>query len=84
MPFGNISADHYAPVRDTISKSLSSYAIAPTDWTDNGFGIVGNKSISDQWQLDYTAYVVSGLDDQIRPDGFRESRQGFGVDNNND
>ena len=84
MPFGNISADHYAPVRDTISKSLSSYAIAPTDWADNGIGVVGNKSISDQWQLDYTAYVVSGLNDQIRPDGFREARQGFGVDNNND
>lgn len=84
MPFGNVAADHYAPLRDTISKSLSSYAIVPSDWTDNGFGLVGDASLSDNWHLNYETYLVSGLAADIDALGLRRARQGFGVDNNAD
>jgi regulator of replication initiation timing len=83
VPFGNIERDHYAPLREVISKPLTSYAIAPSDWTDNGFGFNGKFNISDNWIADYQAYVIAGLDSNIGTTGLRATRQGFGVDNNN-
>ena len=83
MPFGNIERDHYAPLRDVISKPLTSYALAPSDWTDNGLGLNGKFNITENWMTDYQAYVVAGLDDNISSTGLRDARQGFGVDNNN-
>lgn len=83
VPFGNNEADHYAPLRDVINRPLSSRLIAPSDWTDNGFGLVGHRELSQSWQLDWEAYLIAGLDDQIGPNGLRGARQGFGEDNNN-
>lgn len=83
VPFGNNEADHYAPLRDVIFRPLSSRLIAPSDWTDNGFGLVGHREISQNWQLDWEAYLIAGLDDQIGINGLRNARQGFGTDNNN-
>ncbi len=84
VPFGNIERDHYTPLREVISKPLTSYAIAPSDWTDNGFGLNGKFDISENWIADYQAYVIAGLDDNISSTGLRGTRQGFGEDNNND
>ena len=83
VPFGNNEADHYAPLRDVIYRPLSSRLIAPSDWTDNGFGLVGHRELSQNWQLDWEGYLVAGLDDQIGVNGLRNARQGFGEDNNN-
>lgn len=83
MPFGNIESDHFAPLRPVISKPYTSYALAPSDWTDNGFGINGKINISKNWIADYQAYIVAGLDDNFSTTGLRASRQGFGEDNNN-
>ena len=83
VPFGNNEADHYAPLRDVIYRPLSSRLIAPSDWTDNGFGLVGHRELSQNWQLDWEAYLIAGIDDQIGPNGLRNARQGFGEDNNN-
>ncbi|MCP5476566.1 MAG: carbohydrate porin [Rhodanobacteraceae bacterium] len=84
VPFGNNEADHYAPLRDVIARPLSSRLIAPSDWTDNGFGLVGHAELNPDWQLDWEAYLIAGLDDQFGYNGLRNNRQGFGVDNNND
>lgn len=84
VPFGNNEADHYAPLRDVISRPLSSRLISPSDWTDNGFGVVGHRELDATWQLDWEAYVIAGLDDRIGFNGLRNARQGFGEDNNND
>jgi hypothetical protein len=84
VPFGNNEADHYAPLRDVIARPLSSRLISPSDWTDNGFGVVGHRELNANWQLDWEAYVVAGLDDHFAFNGLREARQGFGEDNNND
>lgn len=84
VPFGNNEADHYAPLRDVIARPLSSRLIAPSDWTDNAFGLVGHREISPEWQLDWEAYLIAGLDDRFSFNGLRNNRQGFGEDNNND
>ena len=84
VPFGNNEADHYAPLRDVIARPLSSRLIAPSDWTDNGFGVVGHRELSESWQLDWEAYLIAGLADGSGPNGLRNARQGFGVDINND
>ncbi len=83
VPFGNIERDHFAPIREVISQPLTSYAIAPAAWSDNGFGINGRFNLSDSWIADYQAYVIAGLDSNISTTGLRQTRQGFGVDNNN-
>ena len=83
VPFGNIERDHFAPLREVVSQPLTSHAIAPAAWSDNGFGFTGRFSLSDTWIADYQAYTVAGLGNNIATNGLRASRQGFGVDNNN-
>ena len=83
VPFGNIERDHFSPLREVVSQPYTSYALAPSDWTDNGFGINGNINLSDQWIADYQFNVIAGLGSGISPQGLRRTRQGFGVDNNN-
>lgn len=82
VPFGNNEADHYAPRRDVLARPLSSRLIAPSDWTDNGFGLVGHRSLSDIWQIDWEAYLIAGLGGEMAGYGLRNARQGFGEDNN--
>lgn len=84
VPFGNVNIDHYAPQRDVISKPLTSYVIAPSDWTDNGLGFYGRFSLGEAWRLSYETYAVAGLSSQIDTTGTRAARQGYGVDNNSD
>lgn len=84
VPIGNNEADHYAPLRDVISRPLSSRLIAPSDWTDNGFGAVGHVDLREDWQMDWEAYVITGLGGDASELGLRGLRQGFGEDNNND
>ncbi len=83
MPFGNFNVDHYAPNRDVISKPIVSFVVAPSDWTDNGFGFNGSFVAGDTWRFDYETYLVAGLDDDITALGTRNARQSFGSDNNN-
>ena len=83
VPFGNIERDHFAPLRDVISKPYTSFALAPSDWTDNGFGFNGRFNISENWLADYQTYVISGLASGLSTTGLRATRQGFGEDNNN-
>lgn len=82
VPFGNIERDHYSPLREVISTPLTSYALAPSDWTDNGFGVNGKYNLPDDWVADYQLYVIAGLDSNISSVGMRDARQGFGEDNN--
>jgi len=82
LPFGNIERDHYAPLRDVISKPYTSYALAPSDWTDNGLGFNGRFILGDEWFANYQVYAVAGLGNGVTERGLRGTRQGFGVDNN--
>jgi hypothetical protein len=83
MPFGNYNLDHYAPTREVISRPLVSHAVVPSDWTDNGFGVVGRSSLGGGWMVEYEAYVVAGLGSDASTLDVRAARQPFGVDNNN-
>ena len=82
VPFGNVNVDHFAPLRDVVRKPLVSYAIAPSDWTDNGIQITGRRLIGTSWLVEYEASVIAGLDADITSSGTRLARQAFGVDNN--
>ncbi len=82
MPFGNFNADHYAPNRDVISKPIVSYVVAPSDWTDNGFGLYGSGVAGGAWSFEYETYLVAGLDADVTALGSRAARQSFGTDNN--
>lgn len=82
VPFGNVNVDHFAPNRDVISKPLVSYVVAPSDWTDNGFGFNGSVLLGDAWTFAYETYLVAGLDADVTALGTRAARQPFGVDNN--
>ncbi len=84
VPFGNVNVDHFAPLRDVVRKPLVSYAVAPSDWTDNGLQLTGRKVIGTAWLVEYEASVVAGLGADITSAGTRAARQGFGVDNNGD
>ncbi len=83
MPFGNIERDHFAPLRDVISTPFTSYVLAPSDWTDNGLGFNGRFLLGESWFADYQTYVVAGLGNGMSTRGLRNTRQGFGEDNNN-
>ncbi len=82
VPFGNVNVDHFAPLRDVVRKPLVSYAVAPSDWTDNGVQIAGRRVLGAAWLIDYEAAVIAGLDSRITSVGTRAARQAFGVDNN--
>jgi len=82
VPFGNVNVDHFAPLRDVVRKPLVSYAIAPSDWTDNGVQFTGRRLAGTSWLFEYEAAVIAGLDRHITSVGMREARQPFGVDNN--
>lgn len=84
VPFGNFNVDHYAPVRDVISKPLLAVAVAPSDWTDNGIGLRGSTLLGSRSALSWDVAVLSGLDADITGLGALDARQAFGVDNNND
>jgi hypothetical protein len=84
VPFGNVNVDHYAPMRDVVSKPLVSYVVAPSDWTENGVQLYGRQMLGTSWHLDYQATVAAGLDSHIDALGMRLARQPFGVDNNDD
>ena len=83
VPFGNVNVDHFAPLRDVVRKPLVSYAIAPSDWTDNGIQITGRRLLGTSWLVEYEASLIAGLDADITSVGTRLARQPFGVDNNN-
>ncbi|RMH20335.1 MAG: hypothetical protein D6696_08425 [Acidobacteria bacterium] len=82
VPFGNFNVDHYAPNRDVIAKPLTSFVVAPSDWTDNGFGFHGSTLLGGAWSFNYETYVVAGLDADVTAAGTRAARQPFGSDNN--
>lgn len=83
VPFGNVNVDHFAPLRDVVRKPLVSFAIAPSDWTDNGIQASGRRLIGTTWLVEYDAALMAGLDSHITSVGTRQARQPFGVDNNN-
>jgi hypothetical protein len=82
MPFGNKNVDHFSPIREVVSQPLSAYAIAPSDWADNGLGVTGDRPVGEHWTMDYAAYVVNGLGSALGDYGYRGGPQPFGVDNN--
>jgi len=83
VPFGN-PQEHFPAGRDVVTRPLVGYVVTPSDWTDNGVGLVGRRLLGSSWLIGYEAWVMAGLDDEIDAFGLRAARQGYGVDNNAD
>jgi hypothetical protein len=83
VPFGN-PQEHFPAGRDVVTRPLVSYVVTPSDWTDNGVGLVGRHLVGASWLIGYEAWVMAGLDDEFDALGLRAARQGYGVDNNAD
>ncbi len=84
VPFGNVNIDHFAPKREVVTAPLVSYAVVPSDWTDNGLGLFGKQVLGSTWLLTYEGYLIAGLGAPVTGLGLRQARQGYGVDNNGD
>ncbi len=83
VPFGRYNLDHFAPFRDLTDRPLVDLQIIPTDWSEAGAGLFGSITLTDRFTLDYEAYLINGLSDDITDEGLRDARPGFGSDNNN-
>jgi phosphate-selective porin O/P len=83
VPFGN-PQEHFPAGRDVVTRPLVSYVVTPSDWTDNGVGLVGRRLVGSSWLLGYEAWVMAGLGRGFDALGLRATRQGYGVDNNSD
>jgi hypothetical protein len=81
VPFGN-PQEHFPAGRDVVTRPLVSYVVTPSDWTDNGVGLIGRRLVGSSWLIGCEAWVMAGLDHEIDALGLRAARQGYGADNN--
>jgi hypothetical protein len=84
VPFGNLNVDHFPSSREVVNRPLVSHVLAPADWTDNGIGLFGKRLVGESWLFTYEAWLMAGLGGEVSALGLRETRQGYGVDNNHD
>ncbi len=83
VPFGNYNVDHFAPIRDVISRPLVAQLVSPGDWTENGIAFYGQTFLGD-FTVTYDTALIAGLGSGITAMGTRGARQPFGEDNNGD
>lgn len=84
IPMGRLNVLHDSDFRDTVDRPLFNRFIIPSTWTETGAGFYGLIPLNEEWELNYEAYVVQGLQDQLSDGlGLRRARNSLSVDNNN-
>jgi hypothetical protein len=91
VPFGKFNLLHDDDIQDLTERPLVARRVIPSTWTDAGFGLLGELPIGEtlDWKilpdfyLNYEAYVVNGLDEDISDTGLRNARGPAGSDANN-
>lgn len=91
VPFGKFNLLHDSDIQDLTDRPLFARRLIPSTWTDAGFGLFGgfpvgekmNLGILKDFYLNYEAYVVNGLDEDISDRGFRDARGSASNDLNN-
>ena len=84
IPMGRLNILHDSDFRDTVDRPLFNRFILPTTWTETGAGFYGLIPLNDDWEMNYEAYIVQGLQDQMSDGlGLRRARNSLSVDNNN-
>ncbi len=91
VPFGKFNLLHDDDIQDLTERPLVARRVIPSTWTDAGFGFLGELPIGEKlnWKLlpdfylNYEAYVVNGLDEDISDTGLRNARGSASNDLNN-
>lgn len=84
IPMGRLNILHDSDFRDTVDRPLFNRFILPTTWTETGAGFYGLIPLSEDWEMNYEAYVVQGLRDELSDGlGLARARNSLSVDNNN-
>ena len=91
VPFGKFNLLHDDDIQDLTERPLVARRVIPSTWTDAGFGLLGELPIGEtlNWKLlpdfylNYEAYVVNGLDEDISDTGLRNARGSASNDLNN-
>lgn len=91
VPFGKFNLLHDSDIQDLTERPLVSRRILGSTWTDAGFGLLGEIPVGEKLSLgllpdaylNYEAYVVNGLDEDISDTGIRDARGSASNDLNN-
>ncbi len=91
VPFGKFNLLHDSDIQDLTERPLVSRRILGATWTDAGFGLLGEIAVGEKlnWgffpdaYLNYEAYVLNGLDEDISDTGIRDARGSASNDLNN-
>ncbi len=84
IPMGRLNVLHDSDFRDTTARPLFNQVIMPTTWTETGLGFYGTVYPDDFWEINYEAYLVQGLTDNLADgNGLRSARNSLSSDNNN-
>jgi len=91
VPFGKFNLLHDSDIQDLTERPIVSRRILGATWTDAGFGLLGEIPVGEKlnWKmfpdsyLNYEAYVVNGLDEDISDTGIRNARGSASNDLNN-
>lgn len=91
VPFGKFNLLHDDDIQDLTERPLVARRVIPSTWTDAGVGFLGELPIGEKlnWKLlpdfylNYEAYVVNGLDEDISDTGLRNARGSASNDLNN-
>jgi len=80
VPWGRYNKRHFDPVNDFHSQPLVFTSVTPGTWKEVGAGFSGRKGIG-KWAVNYEAYVVNGIGDEITDTAGEHGS--IGADNNN-
>jgi hypothetical protein len=84
VPVGAFNTHHDPPERELSERPLVNLFIIPTTWFEVGVGLHGAFAVGNELEMNYEAYVINGLDDNI-VDGFglRQARGSLGAPGDN-
>lgn len=84
IPMGRLNILHDSDFRDTVDRPLFNRFILPSTWTETGAGFYGLIPLNEDWEMNYEAYIIQGLQDELSDGlGLRRARNSLSVDNNN-
>jgi hypothetical protein len=92
VPFGRYNLSPFDPVQEFTSRPIIAKKVIPTVWSETAAGFTGRATLGsglgEGWfkdaAVEYQAYVMNGLDNNISDqEGLREARGAFHRDNNN-
>lgn len=91
VPFGKFNLLHDSDIQDLTERPLVSRRLGAATWMEAGMGAFGDLAIADAFNwtllpdfyLNYEAYVLNGLDEDISDVGMRNAKGAIEADANN-